>query len=152
MKLRVELSEKADEEVVIRCRSMTKEVKWLQDLLRSVIGYNTELVLHIGTSVYYVPRNEILFFETDNGRITAHTADKMYYTNYKLYELEKLLPVSFLRVFKACILNVAEVSTIHKNLAGASEVLFRGSHKKVFVSRMYYKILKERIEEMRSFI
>ena len=88
MKLRVELSEKADEEVVIRCRSMTKEVKWLQDLLRSVIGYNTELVLHIGTSVYYVPRNEILFFETDNGRITAHTADKMYYTNYKLYELE----------------------------------------------------------------
>lgn len=150
MKLRVEIFDEADEEVIIRCRSMTQEVKRIQDLVSSVIENNAELLLHVGSCEYYVPRNEILFFETDGGRTTAHTTDKMYYTSYKLYELGQLLPVSFVRISKSCILNAAKVCTIHKNLAGASEVLFRNSHKKVFVSRMYFKVLKERIEEMRS--
>ena len=71
----------------------------------------------------------------------------MYYSNYKLYELEQLLPRSFVRISKSCIINTAKVSAVNKNLAGASEVRFLKTHKKVFVSRMYYKIFKERLDE-----
>lgn len=156
MKLRIELARDTaentafEEEVVIRCQSISEEVKLLQNLISEAINKSAELSLYIGNSQYYVPRDEILFFETDDGRTAAHTSEKMYYTHHRLYKLEQLLPANFVRVSKSCILNAGKICTIHKNLAGASEVLFRNSHKKVYVSRMYYKVLKERIDEMRS--
>ena len=150
MKLRLEISDQAEEEVIIRCQSLTEEVKLIQDVVSNVIEKDAELLLTMGSSEYYIPRSELLFFETDNGRTTAHTADNMYYTHYKLYELERILPAGFVRVSKSCILNAAKVCAIQKNLAGSSGVLFRDSRKKVYVSRMYYKVLKEKIEEMRS--
>jgi len=73
----------------------------------------------------------------------------MYFTDKKLYELERLLPSTFMRVSKSCILNVAEIASIDRNLTGASEVTFRNCGKKVFVSRIYYKVLREKIEQMR---
>ncbi len=156
MKLRIELAEDIaaeaafEDEVIIRCRSVSEEVKLLQNLISEAINQGTELSLYIGSSQYYVPRDEILFFETVEGRTAAHTSGEMYYTHNRLYQLEQLLPPNFVRVSKSCILNAGKICTIHKNLAGASEVLFRNSHKKVYVSRMYYKVLKERIDEMRS--
>lgn len=151
MKLRIELAKDMDEdEVIIRCRSVSEEVKLLQNLIKGALEKGTELSLYIGNSQYYVPQNDILFFETDNGHTAAHTVGKMYYTHHKLYELEALLPINFVCVSKSCILNAGKICTIHKNLAGASEVLFKNTHKKVYVSRMYYKVLQERIDEMRS--
>ena len=57
-------------------------------------GQSPPLLLTLGDTEYYIPRSEILFFETDGqGRITAHTAKHLYYTAYRLFELERLLPV-----------------------------------------------------------
>ena len=60
-----------------------------------------------------------------------------------------MLPATFIRVSKSCILNVSRISYVNRNLTGASEVGFEKTNKKVFVSRIYFKILKERLQEMR---
>ncbi len=73
----------------------------------------------------------------------------MYYTEYKLYELEKLMTPTFVRISKSCIINVNKISAIHRSITGASEVSFNNTDKKVYVSRAYYKILKDRLYEMR---
>ena len=107
------------------------------------------MALTLGDTEYFVRKQDILFFETVDGRVKAHTADGMYDTRYKLFELEEIMPASFLRVSKSCILNSAAVRTLSHNLAGASRVTFHGSEKIVYVSRAYYKILREKIESMR---
>ncbi len=149
MKLKVEISNDAEDEIIIKCSSITDEVKLLQDMIGNVIENNAKLVLTSGDVEYFVPRNDILFFESESGRTAAHTSDKMLYTNYKLYELEKVLPQSFIRVSKSCILNCSRVSGINKNITGASEVQFSASRKIVYVSRMYYKSFREKMDEMR---
>lgn len=147
MKLRIEVDKSMPEEIVIRCSSITDDIKLLQDVISNVIDKDAQLVLNKDNLEYYINRNDILFFETDSGKTAAHTYKNMYYSNYKLYELEQLLPRSFVRISKSCIINTAKVSAVNKNLAGASEVRFLKTHKKVFVSRMYYKIFKERLDE-----
>lgn len=149
MKLRTVVKDDADEEVVVSCRAYTDKIRFLEDVIKNVIGLDNELMLTIGDTQYFVPKGDILFFESLDGKVAAHTVDKMYYTTYKLYELERILPPAFGRASKSCIINTAAIYSIRKNLAGASEVSFRQSVKKVYVSRSYYKSLMERIRETR---
>ena len=63
--------------------------------------------------------------------------------------MKNLLCEFFFRISKSAILNTRQVQAVHKNLAGASEVEFINSHKKVFVSRNYFKAFTEKLEEKR---
>jgi len=94
--------------------------------------------------------SEILFFETDNNQVMAHTANEIFLTGSKLYELEKILPWYFSRISKSAILNVKKVYAITRNLTASSLIEFEGTPKHVYVSRVYYKPLKEKLEEMRN--
>lgn len=88
------------------------------------------------------------FFETDNNQVMAHTANEIFLTGSKLYELEKILPWYFSRISKSAILNVKKVYAITRNLTASSLIEFEGTPKHVYVSRAYYKPLKEKLEEM----
>ena len=91
----------------------------------------------------------MIFFETSGNQIHAHTLDDVYYVKYRLYELEDLLPGNFMRVSKSTILNTDRIYSITKNLATANTVSFVNTYKQVFVSRYYYRALKEKLENRR---
>jgi DNA-binding LytR/AlgR family response regulator len=137
------------EEVVIRCHSRTENVEAIERAVKNLVSSQGEFAASLGDVEYFIPENDILFFETLDGKIGVHTTKNMYYTGYKLFELENIMPKSFVRVSKCCILNSSKVSSLAHNLTGASRVTFYDSDKAVYVSRNYYKILKEKIYEMR---
>ena len=150
MKVRIEIHEDlTEDEVVIRCARINESVLKLQNIV-SDIGCNTKsLVLTRGETDYFVPQEQILFFETEGKTVSAHTADKMYETQYRLYELEEMLPGSFMRISKSTIVNLNRIYSITRNLTASSVIEFSDSIKKVYVSRNYYKALIERMGEKR---
>lgn len=149
MKLKTEITNDGEEEIIIRCRAVNSDTERLQRAIANIISSSAEMMLTLGDTEYFVPYRKILFFETDGGRTTAHTADSMMYTDLKLFELEAVLPYSFMRVSKSCIINTAVICSIAKNLSGASEASFTGTTKKAYISRMYYKDLIRKINETR---
>lgn len=149
MKLKTEISDVGEAEIIIRCNERTDRIKNIESMLEAFIQQGEDMVLMLGDTEYYISKKEILFFETEEGKVAAHTLNRMYYTEYKLYELEKLMPPTFVRISKSCIININKISAIHRNITGASEVLFNNTDKKVYVSRAYYKILKDKLNEMR---
>ncbi len=150
MKIRIELEESQEEEVIIRCHSLTEEVKRIQNAIADITASQFTLELHKKEAEFYVPVEEILFFETENSSLVAHTKEDIFETKYRLYELEELLPGFFTRVSKSTIVNVKEIYSLSKsNLSTTSTVAFNGSHKQVFVSRHYSKLLKEKLMEVR---
>lgn len=149
MKIRIEMDEKGDEEVVIRCKSLTPQIMKLQQLLVDEMDKSSQFVLFKGDVEYYIPLNEILFFETENSQVMAHTAREVYETKKKLYELEELLPGVFIRISKSAIVNSSKIYAINRNITASSAIEFQGTHKQIYVSRAYYKALKERMEEKR---
>lgn len=152
MKLRIEIDENLEEpEVVIRCGSLTDEVTSIQKAVSEISNASQRFVFYKGSTEYYLTLDEILFFETDEHGISAHTKDNIYQTRYKLYELEKLLPGFFMRVSKSAILNTSHIYSINRNLTASSAVAFQGTHKKVYVSRYYYKPLISKLEEKRLY-
>lgn len=153
MKVRIDIDENLKEdEVIIRCRKLDDKTRQVYDILMDVAREAQHLLLYKGNVEYYVPLEEILFFETTDDSISAHTINNVFETTYRLYELEELLPGYFMRVSKSTILNLKHIYSISKNITASSEVQFMNTHKQVYVSRHYYKALKNRLEEKRKII
>ena len=150
MKIRIEIDEgMAEDEVIIRCRGLTEEVTAVQKAVSDVVNASQRFPFYKGNTEYFLALDEILFFETDDSGISAHTRNEMYQTKYKLYELEDILPGVFMRVSKSTILNTRHIYSISRNLTASSVVAFEGTHKQVYVSRYYYKPLISKLEEKR---
>ncbi|MBQ7357264.1 MAG: LytTR family transcriptional regulator [Clostridia bacterium] len=149
MKIRIEISEQNDDEIVIRCRQKTDKISAIETAIENALKSRGELVLYIGSTEYYVQKSEILFFEASGGKVFAHTRDGMFTAQYKLFELEDVMPSSFTRISKSVIANINLISSLRRELTGNGEITFKGSDKKTYFSRAYYKILKDKIEEVR---
>ncbi len=152
MNIRIELDERqGEDEVVIRCRRLTEEIRQIRDTIAALSPSGQTLTLYKGETEYYLPLSDILFFETEGDKVMAHTREDVYQAKYRLYELEEFDSVRFLRVSKSTIVNVGEIySLTRSNLSSVSVAAFSDSHKQVFVSRHYAKTLREKMERMHS--
>ena len=150
MKIKIEIDPSlTQDEVLIRCRQMDERILKLQQAISGSGSEKSCISLQDGDTRYYVPLSQILFFEAEGKRVQAHTSQKLYLTELKLYELEENLPGCFMRISKSAIVNLDHIYSITKNLASSSAVEFYGSAKKIYVSRNYYKALIERLGERR---
>lgn len=150
MKIRIEIDEKHNEdEIVIRCSQFNNEIRNIQKALNDIVSKSSQIVFYKNNTEYFLSLDDILFFETEELSISAHTVDNVYQVKYKLYELEDILPDNFMRVSKSTILNVKYIFSITRNLTASSIVEFQKTHKKVYVSRHYYKPLKSKMLEVR---
>ena len=148
MKVRIELDPQMDEpEMIIRAPRLTEDVARLQQLILE--QKMTPLTFYKDRSEYFVDVSEILFFETDGEKIYGHTREEAYEVRQKLYELEEILPIAFCRISKSTIVNTKQIYSIEKSFSGTSTIQFYDTHKQVHVSRHYYQILKEKLNETR---
>ena len=150
MKIKIEIEEALEEdEVLIRCRALTEEISAIQRAVSEAAAATQRFVFYKGNTEYYLMLDEILFCETEEKGISAHTRADAYQIRYKLYELEDMLPGFFMRVSKSTILNTNHIYSINRNLTASSLVAFTDTHKQVYVSRYYYKPLISKLEEKR---
>lgn len=148
MKIRIELDDGLDDvEVVIKTARLTDQVDQLQQLLSKM--NQPSLVFYKDASEYFVKLEDIIFFETDGAKIFAHSRTDAYEVKLKLYELEEVLPITFCRISKSSIANVKSIYSLDKSFSGTSRIRFADTHKVVHVSRHYYQLLKERLQELR---
>jgi DNA-binding LytR/AlgR family response regulator len=145
------------EEVIIRCKDVTPEIEAIARLINEGKPINGK---QAGESArrrtiptffkddrqFYLSLREILFFETDADRVFAHTAQDAFETKARLYELESMLPGSFVRVSKSSIVNIRHVLSIQKGLTRVSLITFRRSHKTIYCSRQYSHQLIDKME------
>lgn len=149
MKLITVISEDESEEIIIKCKSRSDKILLLEAAIGNVLKGQDKLSLYIAGTEYFVSKSDVLFFETEGGKVFAHTVQGMYSAPYKLFELEDIMPSSFVRISKSAVANVALISSLHRELTGNGEMTFKGCDKKVYFSRGYYKLLRNKIDEMR---
>lgn len=150
MKVKVEIDENLEEDyVVIHCKRLNEQIMQVQNILADIGSQDKTILLHRENKEYYLPLDKILFFETENKEVQVHTKTEIYDVEYKLYELEELLPGYFMRISKSAIVNLNQIYSISRNLTASSLIEFVNCHKQVYVSRNYYKALVDRLAEKR---
>ncbi|MCR4778066.1 MAG: LytTR family transcriptional regulator [Lachnospiraceae bacterium] len=150
MKIRFEIdSGLAEDEIVIKCRSMDDDTLALGKRISDAACQNMQLKVLKDGREYYLELGNILFLETMDTSLAVHTAKEMFTTKEKLYALEEILPGYFMRVSKSTIVNIHKIRSIKKNITGASDIEFAGSSKSAYASRNYIKLLLDRLDEKR---
>lgn len=155
MKITIEIDTTIpDLEVVLRTPHFDEQVAKLQAAIQTFDTSQAHELMSLITYLkddteYYFNNAEVLFFETDGRDVYAHTNDDAYLVKQRLYELEQRLQPTFMRISKSALLNVHAVYGLTRTVTGAT-VGFQNSPKIAFVSRRYFKELKERLEEERN--
>ncbi|MCL2512802.1 MAG: LytTR family transcriptional regulator [Oscillospiraceae bacterium] len=149
MKIRIEIDNTVcEDEVVIKCRQITGSIRKIERFISEEASGAPNITLYKNNEEYFLPLDGILFFETGGDFVFAHTADDAFRVKLKLFELEDILsPHSFARISKSAIININRILSIDRNISSASLIQFYKSHKQVYVSRSYYKNLRQRLDE-----
>jgi len=147
--MRIELTDgSTEDEVIVRCSRVDANVQKLQEFLINLSA--PKLVFYKGSEEFYLPLEDILFFATEGEQVFAHTSNDAFKVKHRLYELEEMLPRSFVRISKGTIVNIKQIYAIDRNLTSASRVSFSNTHKHIYVSRHYYRMLREKMGDGRE--
>ncbi len=151
--MKIIIDEEAEElEIHIRCKEITPEILALQSKIKQIANIeNTqnEIRAKKDDKEYYIEIRDILFFESFGREIIMHTQNDSFTIKSKLYELEDMLPKTFIRVAKSTIVNAKLIYSVNKNLVSNGIIEFKDSNKQAVISRGYYKVFNERMDEVR---
>lgn len=148
MKVRIEVTDDLEEdEVLIRCGRVDQTVQKIHRFILEQSKPGPKITFYRENQEYYFPLDDVLFFEAEGDHVYAHTASEAYLVKYRLYELERMLPRSFVRAAKSAVVNIRQIYSVTRSLTSSSLVQFANSHKQVYASRYYYKELRQRLKE-----
>lgn len=149
MKLRIEIGPDMPEEIVIRAPALSDEVLKVQKALNSALDHGGAIAVKKGDTENYLQFSELLYFETAGEKLVVHTPHDLFVVPYTLSQLADILPQTFVRSSKSCIINTARVRSITRSPTGIGQAFFDAEGKSAFISRMYYQIVRDTIEETR---
>ena len=85
MKIKMEIDENLqEEEIIVRCRELSDDVVAMQRRIAEAVHAGMRLTVTRGDLEYFLPLNEILFFETADSVVAVHTATQIYETHLRL--------------------------------------------------------------------
>ena len=149
MKVTIRIDPDGPEEIVICVKNADERLRRINDAIASAFEDKREIAVKKGDGECYLSFEELLYFEASDKNVYAHTIDDCFLCPLHLYELEDLLPRFFLRGSKSVLVNVMRIRTLDRFPTGIAKATFSRCEKTVYISRMYYKNLRDAIEEMR---
>ena len=128
--------------VLIKCPEITEEIKRMSSLLHN---YGTKLSGTKENQTYLIDRHDVLYFESVDKRCFIYTADDVYETSMKLYEIEEWLASGiFIRSSKSQVVNIKKMKSLCPEFGGRIEAVMENGER-LIISRQYAKSLKERL-------
>ncbi len=93
-----------------------------------------------------IKSSDILYIDSVNEVQYLHTQNGVYETRERLYQLERMLPVTFLRISRAVIYNRERAVGYRPLLNGMMEVLMENGES-VYISRRYLRDVRDKLLE-----
>lgn len=126
----------------IYCRKLTPELEKVVAMLKML---EQKLTGSCGGETCFLDPDKVLYIDTTDKKTFIYTADKVYETALKLYELEEQLScIGFFRGGKSIIINLRHIESLRADLNRRIQVTLDNGEK-ILVSRQYAEELKRRL-------
>ena len=143
MKFRLIIDKEQDEEVVARVHdrsALTDEIEAL------VSKYSDRIPGYTEDDIKMLSVSEIECITVLDGKTYAiDSQNQQYRLKQRLYELEELLPASFIRINKSTLANESALDRFTVTVAGSVDAVFKCGYKE-YVSRRCFAQIKRRLE------
>lgn len=143
MKINIEQSSAYSEvEITIKCNSVDER---LEMLISNIRLYGSAISGKKGDKIYFIKPEDVLYFDTVDEKVFIYTADSVYETKLKLYEIEeRFIGTDIIRVSKSIVLNLIKIDHVFPLLNGRIEAVLQNGEK-VIISRQYVPVFKNKL-------
>ena len=143
MKFKLVIDPTKEEEIVATVHEPTALTEQIQQMVMEYTG--TDRIAAYGQEdTVLLKFQQIVCITVHDGKTYAvDISGKQYRLKQRLYELEGLLPPSFIRINKSAIANETHIQKFAANFSGAVDVVFRGGYRE-YVSRRCFAQIKRR--------
>ena len=143
MKLKVIIDKEKEEEVVVTAHQRTA----LIDEIEALISKHTDRIPgYTEDDIKMLSASEIECVTVLDGKTYAiDSKNRRYRLKYRLYELEAVLPSSFIRINKSTLANEARLDRFAVTIAGSVDAVFKCGYTE-YVSRRCFAQIKRRFE------
>ncbi len=144
MKVKVITDIETEDEIILRCKTVTPELKKLVEFLENK-NQRIECTDEQNQKVYVNPM-DVYYIESIDGITFIYTIDKVYKTRTTLQEFEENYAITdYFRGAKNLIINIQHVECLKSQFNGRIIVTMNNSELLV-VSRHYARLLKEKLK------
>ena len=131
-----------DIEVSVACPRIDERV---QRIVSALGAFDRALVGERDGATYRLDVDDVCYAETVDGKTVLYTADAVYQTPLKLYELEeRLAGTEFVRASKQMLVNFDHVASIRPALNARLQLMLDNGEA-VIVSRQYAPVIKRKL-------
>ena len=141
MKYKIEIKPEQTEDVVVTVRQSSAVLTRIENILKEstdvLFGYTEQGIVRL------VPEEVYCFF-TEGHRVYAAGAQEKYQLKERLYTLEEMFPVDFVKINQSCLINVTQIQKFEVSIGGSLFVILKNGFRD-YISRRQVKIVKERL-------
>ena len=143
MKFRLILDKEKDEEVVVTVHERSPLIDEIEALISK---YTDRIPGYAEDDIKMLSVSEIQCVTVLDGKTYAIDAqNRRYRLKQRLYELESILPPSFIRINKSALANKDALDRFTVTVAGSVDAVFQCGYRE-YVSRRCYSQIKRRLE------
>ena len=145
MKFRLIIDEHKDEEIVATVHHRSSLTDQIEDLVRKYSG-NDQIVGYREDELVMLSFEKIECITVENGKTYAiDMSGKRYRLKQRLYEVETMIPSSFLRINKSALANMNCVERFVATYSGGVNARFVSGYEE-YVSRRCFAAIKRRFD------
>lgn len=143
MKVRIkQISDKADECLIIECVEITPEIESIRSY---ALTKGTTLTGSMNERIYQFNLSDVFYFEAVDERVFAYTKGMSYELKIRLYELENsYADKHFIRCSKSFVINLMKLESISPALNGRFTAHMKNGEK-IIISRQYVPEIKNAV-------
>lgn len=143
MKVEIEINEDLEEAILkIETPALTEDIKKITDYINSI--HADVLVGEYMEKIEVINLEKIIRVFAEDKKVYALVGEKKYILKLPLYEIEKRLGNSFLRISNSEIINVREIKSIDLDFKGTI-CIFLSNGEFVYCSRRYVSIIRQKL-------
>ncbi len=143
MKIEMDINEKYnDTEVLIRANKLDGDLERLVAMMRMV---NMQIGVRKNDETYLLDTEKIFYIEAVERKTFVYTADEVYESDLKLYEIEQeLLERDFIRISKQSIVNIRKIKSLKSDINRKIRITLKNDEQ-IIVSRLYSDELRRKL-------
>lgn len=141
MKYTLIIDKEKEEEIRIICHENRPVFDKIEKLIK---GEDLELTGAWNDDIVIIDFDKVACFMSNDNNVYALINDRKYKIKKRLYQIEEMLDLNFIKINQSCIANIKQIERFKASFNGFIEVIFKNGYKDI-ISRRELKNVKERI-------
>jgi len=132
----------ADLKISVTCRQLTPDIEKILATLRMM---NHQLTAKKGDEIYLLDTAQVIYIESVDRKCFIYTANEIYESDFRLYELEQQLEeYGFFRVSKSFLIHLQNIQSLKADINRKIRITMSNGEQ-IIASRQYADELKKRL-------